>query len=205
MTYIKNGLSGKCGVYLLTCLTNGKRYVGSSVNMGSRIRQHFGKTCIQKYAKINSLYADIRKYGREGFSAECLEFCSPEEKLEAERKWYRRLSPEYNMVEPDECPLRHKSVYEKSRISCNTPEGIANRLKSHRSDHCRNRCRDVQRKRMISCRAIKGSEHFDFESLSEAARWLGKEAVMCSVISHIKSAISRNGTAYGYRWEVMPK
>jgi len=204
MRYTKHGMSGKCGVYLITNTVNGKRYVGASYDMGGRVNQHFGKHCIEKYADINPFYADIRTYGRDLFTVTVLEFCTREQKLEAERKWYHLLKPEYNQVEPDDCPFRHALVQEKSRRSCETPQGITNRLRAHRSESCRTKLKESQRQRMIPCRAIRSDgATFDFESYCAAGRWLGRSDVLPSTVSHIKRAIETNGIAFGYRWEVI--
>ena len=45
MRYVKHGLSGVCGVYMITNTLNGKRYIGASVDVGARISQHFGRAC----------------------------------------------------------------------------------------------------------------------------------------------------------------
>lgn len=200
----KHGLCGKCGVYVITCKVNGKRYIGSSVNMGSRIRQHFGKTCLRKYAKINPFYADIEKYGKDSFIFECLEECSPEQKLETERKWFNRLHPEYNLVEPDENPFKHKEVMEKAQAYWKTPEGQHRRLQTHRTQQCRDKCRESQRKRMISCEAVSpDGVRNAFESMTLAAQWLNRNCKLITIINHIRRAIKTQTMAYGYRWEVV--
>lgn len=200
---IKHGLSRKCGVYLLTCMKNGKRYVGASVDLGSRITQHFGKTCISKYSKINDLYADIALYGRNGFNVRVLEFCEPYEKLIKEKEWYYKLNPEYNMVEPDECPFRHAEVREKSKQACQSASACINRKKSHSTPEYKALCRQIQSHRMVRCTAItETNKCYSFESLTDAANWLNRKSALQSVITHIKDAAKRNGTAYGYRWVV---
>lgn len=172
--------------------------------MGKRISQHFSETLSRKYASINPFYADIKTYGAEAFEIKCLELCQPNDKLDTERKWYHVIQPEYNLVEPDACPFNHEEVRKKSIEACKTPESIELRRKIHESERFRNRCRDIQRKRMIPCKAI--DEHGlekTFVSLCEAARWLHRESALTCVISSIRDAAKRHGTAYGYRWEVI--
>ena len=62
--------TGICGVYMLTCIHNGKRYIGSSCNIRNRITTHFGRDC-KKYPD-KPLYEDIKLYGLEGFTLEVL-------------------------------------------------------------------------------------------------------------------------------------
>ncbi len=204
MRYVKHGLSGKCGVYLITCIINNKSYVGASVDIASRVNQHFGKTCLNKYSKIHPFYSDILKYGRDNFKVECLELCPPSEKLEKEIKWFRKLKPEYNLMEPCESPLSTEIVQRKSREGCKRPEARKNILEAHRTPEYRKKCREKQRYKMIPCRAISDSgEKTEFESLSDAARWLDRKTSNPCVVTKIKESMKRNGSAYGYRWEVI--
>lgn len=207
MRYVRNGWCGKCGVYLITCKVNGKRYVGSSVNLASRINQHFGATCLRRYADINPFYADIRQFGRDAFIVEVLEFSTPDKKLETERKWYHQLRPEYNLVEPDECPFKHQAVQQKSFDGCHTEQGRINRMKSHSSEEYREKLRATKRTKMKPCRAYAPDGTFyDFPSRMEAAKWIKPfSKSLPSVISHISGAINQNGCTYGYRWVVIDR
>lgn len=54
-----------CGVYMITNKINGKRYVGSSIDITSRLSLHFNREC-KKYPH-HPLYKDIIKYGRDNF------------------------------------------------------------------------------------------------------------------------------------------
>ena len=40
MKKINKNLKNKCGVYIITNLKNGKRYVGSSINIYDRLQSH---------------------------------------------------------------------------------------------------------------------------------------------------------------------
>lgn len=204
MRYEKHGLCGVCGVYLIENQINGKRYVGSSVNIGSRISQHF-TSAVRKYKNINEMYREFHEFGRDNFSIRLLEVCEPCDKLETERKWYEKISPEYNQVPPSECPFTHEVVREKSKAACETSEFQEKRLASHRTARCRNLCRENMRDKMIPCIGRGETDTPVFESLSEAARWLNRESALACVVSNIKESItSKSRKAYGYRWEVMP-
>ena len=83
------------GIYIITNLINGKRYVGQSNNIKRRFCEHKSKgksTC-------RLIHAAIQKYGVENFSFEVLEECPIEKLNEREVFFIKTLSPEYNMTD----------------------------------------------------------------------------------------------------------
>ena len=93
------------GVYMLTCRVNGKRYVGQSVNIKRRMKEHKSvrdcKTVISKA---------IAKYGWDAFDKTVLEFCPVEELDEKEIYYIAKLKPEYNLAEGGSGPRGYKSL-----------------------------------------------------------------------------------------------
>ena len=67
----------KSGVYCWRNLVNGKMYIGSSVDLGTRFRQYFNINHLEyKLQKCNSLiYRALLKYGYSNFSLEIIEYC----------------------------------------------------------------------------------------------------------------------------------
>ena len=204
MRYVRHGLTGVCGVYLITNKINGKRYVGSSTNVGSRINQHFG-AAMRRYKDIHPMYKEFFEFGRDNFDVALLEKCDRDVKLDRERYWYDTLSPEYNLIPPDDNPLLNEVVQQKSKQACATDEHREVFLKVHRTESCRAKCRENVRHKMIACR---GRGDIDvtptFESICEAARWLNRDSKLCCVVSNIRESIaSDTRKAYGYKWEVV--
>lgn len=69
-----------CGIYKITNCVNGKVYIGQSINIEGRWKEH-----LQRYNSANNenynypLYRAIRKYGIENFSFEIIEECLEED------------------------------------------------------------------------------------------------------------------------------
>ena len=66
------------GIYKITNLINGKIYIGQSVDINKRWRQHKRNSQIKGHEYDKYLYRAFRKYGLENFSFEVIEECSRE-------------------------------------------------------------------------------------------------------------------------------
>ena len=87
----------KEGVYLITNLKNGKKYVGQSVQPYGRRATHFSFHNTEKHASNKILQSDLKEYGKQSFTFEILEHCNKEELLEKEKYYINKLNPEYNL------------------------------------------------------------------------------------------------------------
>lgn len=75
------------GIYKITCIPNGKIYVGQSVNVPNRFSEHIKRGLGAEPATRNRLYIEMKTWGVENFLFELLEEV-PREKLdERERFW----------------------------------------------------------------------------------------------------------------------
>lgn len=92
---ILNGLR-VCGIYMIRNMTNGKFYVGSSVNVESRIFKHLS-ALRRKVHKNAHLQAAFDHYGEAAFEYVLLEECEPEALLECEQRHINTLCPQYNI------------------------------------------------------------------------------------------------------------
>lgn len=91
------------GIYKIVNEINGKVYIGQSIHIEQRIKEHFYKAKCEKDISYNSiLHQAIRKYGTENFSWEVLEECSVEDIDKKEQYYinkYNSLSPYgYNIL-----------------------------------------------------------------------------------------------------------
>lgn len=65
-------LTGKSGIYCITCKKNNLKYIGSSKEMRNRIAKHFSNLRTNKHPNRH-LQADYNKYGLDGFTITILE------------------------------------------------------------------------------------------------------------------------------------
>lgn len=122
------------GIYKITNLINGHQYIGQSINIGRRWKEH---RCTAASGLYNEypLYRAILKYGIENFEFSVIEECSKEELNEKERYWisyYDSYNNGYNQTtggdgNPHPLKLSEESVleiYERLKGS-DTMESIA--------------------------------------------------------------------------------
>lgn len=87
------------GIYKIINKINDKIYIGSSINLKRREREHINK--LKKNIHNNPhLQNSWNKYGKENFKFEIIEVVEDEEKLiEREQYYLDTLNPEYNICE----------------------------------------------------------------------------------------------------------
>lgn len=77
-----------CGIYKMTNSINGKIYIGLSINIETRMYNHYWSAFKTSASEYNSyLSRAIRKYGKENFSYEIIEECSISALPSRERYW----------------------------------------------------------------------------------------------------------------------
>lgn len=85
-----------CGIYKIINILNNKIYVGSSINVTSRIRYHFNDLKAKRHANKH-LQNAYNKYGKEIFTWILIERCKKEELLVREQYYIDTLKPKYNI------------------------------------------------------------------------------------------------------------
>ena len=91
---IKKDLKRKSGIYGFICKTNNKIYIGSSINLSDRFRQHI------KGSRSNVLLQNaINKYNLQDFIFVIFEYCEQENLISREQFYFDTLKPEYNILE----------------------------------------------------------------------------------------------------------
>lgn len=90
----------KAGIYQWVNLSNGKTYVGSSVNLTRRFKTYYSVYYLEYEGKNNNslIYKALLKYGYSGFRLEILEYCESEVIIEREQYYIDLLKPKYNIL-----------------------------------------------------------------------------------------------------------
>jgi group I intron endonuclease len=84
------------GIYEIVNLVNGKRYVGSAVNLMLRWRQHRGALRGNNHGNRH-LQSSWGKHGEPAFAFAVIETCDPSDLLTREQATIDRLCPEFNI------------------------------------------------------------------------------------------------------------
>lgn len=201
---LKYGIKrGTCGVYMITNTVTNDFYIGSSIDIESRLSNHFNRD--KRLYPDHSLYIAITNYPFECFKFEVLEECSPEDKIEREQYWYDKLHPTYNMVRPTENNFIYGSVREKSIAKSQTPEKIQLRKERYHTEQYQLLFRENTKYKMKSVNMIKDSVIIQtFECLQDAARYITQTTNYTgkNKASKIKAVCDgERPSAYGYQWE----
>lgn len=85
----------KCGIYKIQNIENNKIYIGQSIDIAQRWREHRSDALINRDNSI--LHKAIKKYGEFNFSYEIIEECSKEKLNEREIYWIQY----YNSMIPN--------------------------------------------------------------------------------------------------------
>lgn len=82
------------GIYKITNNINNKSYIGKSIKIEQRWKNHIFGAMSPKVSieQCTPLQADIRKFGIENFTFQVLELCDKEELNENETKWIKKLN-----------------------------------------------------------------------------------------------------------------
>lgn len=97
MNKIDSKLRFKSGIYMFFNIVSGKRYIGSSVDIYSRIHEHIHNLNNNKSHNAH-FQASWNKYGEDAFMFCVLEYCPEEIRFDREQYYINYLKPEYNLT-----------------------------------------------------------------------------------------------------------
>lgn len=102
---ILNYVKGKSGIYMWTNTLNGKKYIGSSVNLRRRLLQYYNVNRLLN-DKNMAINVALLKYGYNSFSFTVLEFCDLNSLMSKESYYFEVYKPEYNILKTPGSPSR---------------------------------------------------------------------------------------------------
>lgn len=192
------------GVYKITCKINNKSYIGSSINIITRLSNHMNRET-RKYPH-HIFYKDVIKYKYNNFTFEVLEECTADKLLEREQYWYDKLKPEYNIIRPNKCSFNDPIVKDMARKNYKLNNANEKLRTLYHTEKYNKIFTDIQAHRMKSVKAtsVITKKNKLFKSLSDGARWITETTDYKGVnkVSKIKAvADGERKTAYGYYWE----
>ena len=85
------------GVYQIVNTITGDCYIGSTVDLDSRKKQHFRKSN-WKQEPNKPLYKDMKQYGKDSFLFKPIWLCNPEELKKYEQIAIEKYNPKYNVL-----------------------------------------------------------------------------------------------------------
>ena len=162
---ILNYIKGKAGIYMWTNKLNGKKYVGSSVDLRRRLLEYYNVNRLLN-EKSMPIYLSLLKYGYQDFSLTILEFCDIDSLVSREKHYFDVYSPEYNILKTPGSPDRGRgwthseATVEKIRIAANkrmeSPEVLAKKS-TDQSSGIKVEVTDVETQTTTTYHAIKAA------------------------------------------------
>lgn len=95
MNEITTNLRFKSGIYIITNINNGKRYIGSSKDLYNRLHEHLHNL---KFGKAHNKHfqSSWNKHGENSFLYGILELCEADNRFIREQFYLTNIKPEYN-------------------------------------------------------------------------------------------------------------
>jgi group I intron endonuclease len=112
-----------CGVYEIWMPSKNKSYIGSSLDCGKRIVEHF-RQLRKGTHHSNHLQNAYNKYGKSVFVCTILFQCKPEGRLRVEQACLDGLTPEYNCSKSAHCPMDGRKHSKESREKMKGRPGV---------------------------------------------------------------------------------
>ncbi|RYE15219.1 MAG: hypothetical protein EOP34_04070 [Rickettsiales bacterium] len=107
----------KSGVYLLINKVNGHCYVGSSINLASRMKNYLNNTFLKARQNANMpIVKALLKYDQSNFTLKILEYVKPEFLATKETYYITTMMPYYNVLKQGYSSLGYKHTEETKKL-----------------------------------------------------------------------------------------
>ena len=164
------------GVYRITCTANGRSYIGSSVNLANRFRQH-KYDLKQKQHHSRQMQHCANKYGLSSFKKEVLLLCSEENLLMYEQILLDAFKPAFNAVKTAGRTTGYKATPEQRQLNSergkklrSTPEWRAAQSERIKKAHREGKFKQSQMKALHTIRTNPKYKNMYSENAKKAGR-----------------------------------
>lgn len=150
---------GRSGVYLLINKINNHTYVGSSINLASRMRNYLNKAFLKSKQNINMpITKALLKYDTENFSLLIIEYREPVFLTARETFYIAQIVPYYNVLKEGYSSLGYKHTEEtkkllselgKNRVHSDQTKGLIARAVTGENNPFYNRNHSIESKLRI--------------------------------------------------------
>lgn len=179
----------KAGIYRITNKVNGNCYIGSSVDLQRRRRQHFNN--LANDIHVNShLQNAYNKYGDTSLEFEIIEYIEIDDNiketlLEREQFWIDTINPEYNILPIAGSTLGFKHSEETKQKLSNSTKGVkksklhaqhireAQKGKQLTDEHRKKLSEAAKRRKSMSHHTRISIDGTEYNSLKEASEITG--------------------------------
>ena len=155
----------KAGVYLLINKINGHSYVGSSINLSTRMRNYLNKAFLKSKQNINTpIIKALLKYDYSNFSLMILEYVEPVFLTKTETFYITNLLPYYNVLKQGYSNLGYKHTEEtkkllselaKNRVHSEQTKGLIARALTGENNPFYNKSHSIESKvRMVEANSV---------------------------------------------------
>jgi group I intron endonuclease len=170
---------GKSGIYQWINKSNGKSYVGSSINISTRLKQYFNLNYLLKNSNKMIICNALLKYGYSKFELIILEYCENKSSIiEREQYYLNKINPEYNTLKKAGSSLGYRHSSESlskmsaAKLGSKLSEETKDKIAAYRLGKPRTWKAGSLPQRIEVCNNLTGSIK-EYESIRGAAADLG--------------------------------
>ena len=200
-----NKSNNESGIYQIRNLVNGKVYIGSSLNIYRRCRDH--KCALRGQYHFNEhLQRSWNKYGEEGFIFEVLQLIEDEvDLLDTEQYYLDETNPDYNIAKFADAPTKGRKFSEKAKRNMKAVwtqekrKAKSEQMQGKRNHNYRKPMSENQKKKIsVSHRELPLSEYSKIQELYATGDYIQQElADMWSVSVPTISNVVRTDIGQG--------